>query len=229
MDTTTLVDNTLSTETNQVAIYLLRDPRDGRVRYVGKAVDPVRRLRQHLAPFKLQARTRKNSWLKGLLASSQRPLLEIIDRVESELADEAERFHIFMHREFGADLTNGTEGGEGGAVTDLDARERIARAHRGSTASGETRAKMSVSQKARWSPAQRARRRELSAGVKPPVQRGEDNCKAKLTEEQVREIRVLHQDGATPSGIAMTFGLSRQSVWNIVTFKTWKHVPLDKE
>lgn len=57
---------------------------------------------------------------------------------------------------------------------------------------------------------------------------GEENNKAKLTEEQVRWIKANHKPGRmSPTGcpqIAKLFGVDRNTVLAIVTGKTWKEV-----
>lgn len=58
--------------------------------------------------------------------------------------------------------------------------------------------------------------------------RGEKNVKAKLTEEQVRCIRVLAM-GASPKHyiaplIAAELGTSRQTINNILQRRTWTHI-----
>lgn len=95
-----------------VSIYTLSDPITGQVRYVGKTkADLRRRLAQHLLPSNLRKNTHKNAWLKSLNAL---PLLEVVEEVAPELADDAERFWITQFRAWGFKLTNLTEGGDGG-------------------------------------------------------------------------------------------------------------------
>jgi hypothetical protein len=53
--------------------------------------------------------------------------------------------------------------------------------------------------------------------------RGENNAKAKLTEDQVREIRAL-KGAETHLRIAARFGVSKVAVTNIMAGTTWSHV-----
>lgn len=48
---------------------------------------------------------------------------------------------------------------------------------------------------------------------------------AKLTEEEVLEIRRLKVEGMTFSGLAAAYGVSRQNVKAIVYRETWRHLP----
>lgn len=63
-------------------IYSLNDPRDGRVRYVGRAPRPSRRFRQHLARPHSQ---RLRAWIAELRALGLSPVLRPIgDGVEAD-------------------------------------------------------------------------------------------------------------------------------------------------
>ncbi len=53
---------------------------------------------------------------------------------------------------------------------------------------------------------------------------GEEHYMAKLTNDQVREIRSLYERGYYQREIAEIFSICRQTVSNILLRKTWKHV-----
>lgn len=79
-------------ESTQVSIYALVDPRSGMARYVGKAVDPQARLRQHLQPAQLSRyRTKKNSWIKSLQSDGLAPEMVVLQQVAPEDANKADR------------------------------------------------------------------------------------------------------------------------------------------
>jgi DNA-binding transcriptional regulator YiaG len=59
-----------------------------------------------------------------------------------------------------------------------------------------------------------------------PRMQGEANGFAKLTADQVREIRRLSEEGLTQRAIANRFGISQKQVSRIVRGKRWAH--LDK-
>ena len=54
--------------------------------------------------------------------------------------------------------------------------------------------------------------------------RGEDLPQAKLTEADVRGIRLAVSEGASPSEVARWYHISRVHVWRIKSRKAWKHV-----
>lgn len=57
------------------------------------------------------------------------------------------------------------------------------------------------------------------------VKRGEENQTAKLTEEQVKEIRQLFGTGEwTKTALAEKFGVTRTNIYIIVTGRGWKQV-----
>jgi transcriptional regulator len=53
---------------------------------------------------------------------------------------------------------------------------------------------------------------------------GEKVGTSKFTEQQVKEIRVMAQEGVSKSEIARRFNTTNQNIGQIVTRKTWKHV-----
>lgn len=54
---------------------------------------------------------------------------------------------------------------------------------------------------------------------------GESHWAAKLTEDDVREIRHLHKTGVNMTRLARMFGVGRYPIRAILAGKTWKHVP----
>jgi len=98
------------------SIYVLRDPRDGRVRYVGKTTKEVQvRLKGHIEKSRdLSNRWHVANWIRSLDSFGLKPEIEKIREVADEYLDDAERFCIKEFKRLGCDLTNGTEGGDGG-------------------------------------------------------------------------------------------------------------------
>lgn len=54
--------------------------------------------------------------------------------------------------------------------------------------------------------------------------RGESNRKSKLTENDIRSIRLRYIEGFKRADIAATFHVSYDTIWKVATRKTWKHV-----
>jgi hypothetical protein len=137
-------------------IYALLDPRNGTIRYVGKANDPAFRLTHHLS-YAHRGGSHKNYWVLSLLRVGQKPLLEVLDEVPSGMWQEYERSYIAVFRALGFKLLNTLPGGNGygsgadhprfGKSLSDAAKAKLSVAHTGKRVSQETRAKISASTK----------------------------------------------------------------------------------
>lgn len=106
-----------------IAIYVLRCPQSGAVRYVGKAADPKARLRQHLHEARQGQKSHKHDWIRSVLRLGLKPLLEVDVWCDEAAWKDVERARISHWRASGADLTNYTDGGDG--ATDLSSEKRL--------------------------------------------------------------------------------------------------------
>lgn len=95
-----------------VVIYGLTDPETNEVRYVGKSVEPHRRLRAHIQHARNGGKTYRDTWIRSLLTQGLLPRMVELQRVESGSWQEAEAFWISHFRKSG-NLTNLTDGGDG--------------------------------------------------------------------------------------------------------------------
>ena len=102
-------------------IYALVDPVTDDIRYVGKAVDPCMRLKQHLYLAQKRGETHVQAWL-GTLEES--PWIWLLEQVDEDSWMEAERHWIAALREDGEPLTNLTDGGEGSCGRSVGEHER---------------------------------------------------------------------------------------------------------
>lgn len=105
------------------SIYVLRDPRDSRVRYVGCAIDTAKRLKGHWT----QSTTGDSDaarWVRELRTVNLRPLLEVVAVVNAEHWESEERRWVAHFREDGCDLLNSTDGGAGAPGWSASARTR---------------------------------------------------------------------------------------------------------
>ena len=59
----------------------------------------------------------------------------------------------------------------------------------------------------------------------PKMSKGRDHYYAKLTENDVVEIRKRRMSGEDLLSIANSYGVRKQTVWGIVKRRAWKHVP----
>lgn len=95
-----------------VYIYVLVDPRDNRVRYVGKSINPKARLQNHLS--KNSGNELKDAWLHELKSLGLKPEMKIIDKCKSYDWQSHEIYWIKEYRRKEKDLTNLSDGGISG-------------------------------------------------------------------------------------------------------------------
>ena len=59
---------------------------------------------------------------------------------------------------------------------------------------------------------------------KSPSFKGEENNTAKLTADEVREIRALHASGISGAALGRRYGVSKVNISDIVRRRTWRHI-----
>ena len=82
-----------------VFIYGLQDPRDGKIKYIGKSVNLRARFNAHLEEAKHKINTDKCIWIRALLSCGLKPTLIIIEEVDAAFWRERERAWIVSLRE----------------------------------------------------------------------------------------------------------------------------------
>lgn len=105
----------------KVYIYVLKHPDTQEIRYVGQAVNTVRRLDKHIQTSKINKRHISN-WIRSL---SSKPVLEIIEECSNTNCNERERYWISYYRSIGANLCNHSNGGEGAGIGNTNCVGRI--------------------------------------------------------------------------------------------------------
>lgn len=95
-----------------ISIYILIDPRNNQVRYVGQSNNPKLRLNKHIQYSKCIKRPNRNtSWIKSLLNENLKPIMEVIDTVPFNEWEFWERHYISLYKTWGFKLNNHTNGG----------------------------------------------------------------------------------------------------------------------
>lgn len=97
---------------NKHIIYALVDPRNQRIRYIGKTSNAERRLYEHIAEGRRPS-THRTRWINQLTRAGIEPILIELEEVTQENWQERERFWIQHYKQEGHSLTNGTDGGDG--------------------------------------------------------------------------------------------------------------------
>ena len=128
-----------------VAIYGLFDPRDGRLRYIGKAANPRFRLTKHRNPDGIAKEFTVGRWVLHLKSLGLDPVMVVFDWVGKDEWADVERAYIAQARADGIDLANLSPGGDGsqGAGHGPEARAKVSAAQKGRKRAPETRAKIS--------------------------------------------------------------------------------------
>lgn len=93
-------------------IYALRERHF--VRYIGKTINSLEsRLNDHLADARKGINTHKANWIRQMLDRGELPSITLIAKVDGD-GNKEEIAWIKYFRDHGIELTNNTEGGEGG-------------------------------------------------------------------------------------------------------------------
>ncbi|RLA78395.1 MAG: hypothetical protein DRG78_15200 [Epsilonproteobacteria bacterium] len=97
------VHNTKTGDVEMVAIYyfyVLKDPRDGIIKYVGCTVDKYNRFRNHIYEAKKNNRSLKERWIVSLLRRNLQPIMKTIYIKECTLI-EASKIEKMLIKSFG--------------------------------------------------------------------------------------------------------------------------------
>ena len=92
-------------------IYILQDPRNSLVKYVGKSNNPSRRYRAHLV-YTPKNKSYCHNWIQSLKKKGLKPIMTVIDEVTGDW-EWLEQYWIEQFKHWGFVLTNHTKGGDG--------------------------------------------------------------------------------------------------------------------
>lgn len=171
-------------------IYGLFDPRDCRLRYIGKSNNPQKRLKQHIkeANDKKKRNRYVANWIRQLLSENLEPSIEILEEVSIDSWEEAESAWIADCKKFGLKITNGTSGGDGVKNLSPESIERMRRANLGKKCSEKQKQYMSALFKGRVSPNKGNKHTEEAKRKISEAGKGR-----KLNEEQIRALSERNQ------------------------------------
>lgn len=103
-----------NTNSNLEYIYTLSDPITNVVKYIGKTNDISNRFKRHISDYYLnESNSNKNTWIKNLKSKNLLPIIEILDFGESEFIYDLEVYWIDQFKQWGFELVNMTDGGDG--------------------------------------------------------------------------------------------------------------------
>lgn len=93
-------------------IYTLTDPRDFKVKYIGKTNNIKKRLYRHITES--NGNSKKDNWIKKLNEINLSPIIEVLDTCEDDYINKLEIYWISQFISWGFELKNTTNGGDGG-------------------------------------------------------------------------------------------------------------------
>ena len=173
------------------SIYVLVDPRDGEVRYVGGTAKTLEeRLQEHVC-IRSKDRTHRANWIKALARLGYRPIIRLVQYVGVDWPD-AERYWIKFCKDAGCRLTNGTAGGDGALDPSPETRARISAAVR--NRSPEVRAKIAAANRGRKNSAETIAKMRTAASNRSPEYRAKiGNANRRRTPEVREKLRTAHR------------------------------------
>ena len=171
-------------------VYLLWDPRNGDIRYVGKTCSPERRFSKHRCGNHTMGHVR--NWEKSLVKLGLCCEWAIVeDGLTDDEVGGRERWWITYGRQYGWPLTNLTDGGDGmfGHIPSMETREKVRRARLGKKMSLEQKEKLRQIQLKKWdSPEYRENARRTHLGSRASAETREIMSRAQFRRQE-RERR----------------------------------------
>lgn len=183
-------------------IYSLCDPITEEVRYIGKTDQYLKqRLYSHIQESKSDKRSHKISWIKSLLSKGLKPLIKIVDEVPQDEWKYWECYYIELYKSRGYNLTNLTDGGQGGSgyKHTEESRERMRQSKLGQKLSEEHKNKISISIK------------EKSLET-PNYNRSGDNLKQPIDRDLLYQLYI--KENLSMPKIAKKLNCSEKKVWD---------------
>jgi hypothetical protein len=129
-------------------IYVLIDPRNDFIRYVGfTSFTLTKRLKGHIKKCELDSTNHKDRWIRELLSLGLKPEPYILD---SDGTYDDEIIYIKLCREYGYDLTNTNPGGTGDFPMPEETKEKLRKKITGFKHSDEAKEKIRVASVKMW-------------------------------------------------------------------------------
>jgi len=97
---------------NKCFIYVLKNPINNKIRYVGKSRNLKQRFKNHINKCR-DKNTHKRNWINKLIKDGLKPIMEMIEETNNDNWKEREKYWIKYYTDKGCKLVNHTEGGDG--------------------------------------------------------------------------------------------------------------------
>jgi predicted GIY-YIG superfamily endonuclease len=202
---------------NNNLIYVLTDPDTQKIRYVGQTNNLQKRLTQHYTPSEFKNNTHKVNWLKSLVKFGKKADYHIVEsNISNSEIDAAEIFWIAYFKSIGADLVNGSDGGEGS----MRGKFGINHPRYGIPHTKEHKEFMSNKMSGEGNPYFGITGPDHPRYGKPGL-KGDKSPNAKLTREEVDQIIIDYSVVKSSRVIAKKYGINQKTVLNIVNGRSW--------
>lgn len=109
------------------SIYVLKDPRNGDVRYVGETCNPPKRLRGHINNARAGKNGPRGEWICELLDANLRPKMDVVEQCDFSERHEREDYWMKKCEKEGADLLNTAPAGGGPGRHSEETKEKMSK------------------------------------------------------------------------------------------------------
>jgi len=208
-----------------IYIYVLIDPRNSQIRYVGKSIRPKDRLTNHCNDH---SKNHRCYWIQELLSLGMMPKQQTIEIVPPNISwQEREIYWISYYKRCSANLVNCTDGGDGVLNLSGESKERMLKTWKGRKHKPESLIKIGLASKGRkhndkWKKdmKQWIKKREFTKEYRDKLSIGV----SKLDVNQINIIKSLLNDGVSQYVIADMFNVHQGTISHIKCGKFYKNV-----
>ncbi|KSJ42381.2 hypothetical protein [Pseudomonas aeruginosa] len=225
-------------------VYGLCDSRNGEIRYIGQTSTSLRRrLICHISESR-SGTDPKSQWIREVRAGGGS--IQIIVLVERAEKDVEEIIQIEAHEKLGHSLLNLTGGGSGLMNCRDSTRAKMAASASSRFSSQEERDRTSALTKAAMArpgiseaisaankrrfedPAEREKQsaRTSATYADPAMRAAQSARRAKMSDAQVIEARMMRKSGSSLAELCKRFGLAAGPMSMLCNGKTFKHLPM---
>jgi hypothetical protein len=198
-----------------IKIYILIDPNDGDIKYVGKTTQKLSyRLSAHMRE---KGKCHRVNWIKKLKEQNQKPRIMVIEEIDGGWPwQESERFWIKFFKKLGFNLTNNTSGGDGVPDLPKETRQKISAAWIGIKHSAATIEKLKTCRtNFRHTDESKAKISAGNRGKKIHYRDKIAEANRKITDQQASEILIRINMGEKICDLAKEYGIHRTTMSKI--------------
>lgn len=198
---------------SKIKIYTLSNPVTNEIKYVGQTKKSLaERLRNHL---KSKEKVYRVYWINSLKMNGVVPKIELIEEVDEKDASATEIFWISIFKSWGFKLCNLTDGGETSTTKHIKRTKEWCE----NISKGKIKSNFKYSEESKHQMSLSAKKRGVNS-------KGEQLSKLKITEERVKEIKILikNRDKKTLKTLSKELSLPHTFLLDLSSNRIWKHI-----